>query len=118
MRKILKILLILQILVQTAFATDTAWYSSSQNEFTITTPEQLAGFAKLVNEGNSFEGKNIKLGKNISLNDTANWTPIGKFISAQKTHWFMGTLDGNGFVISGININNSAQNQGLFERIG
>jgi beta-lactamase class D len=107
--------LILIILIQTiTFAIDTAWYSSSQSEFTITMPEQLAGFAKLVNDGNSFEGKTIKLGKNITLNDTANWTPIGKFISAQKTHWFMGIFDGNGFVISGIYINNSAQNQGLF----
>jgi hypothetical protein len=119
MRKILKILLILQILVQTiALATDTAWYSGSQSEFTINTPQQLAELAKLVNEGNSFEGKTVKLGRNIALNDTANWTPIGKFISAQKAHWFMGTFDGNGFVISGININSQAQNQGFFERIG
>jgi hypothetical protein len=118
MRKILKILLILQILVQTTFAIDTAWYSSSQSEFTITTPEQLAGLAKLVNEGNSFEGKTVKLGANIMLNDTAKWTPIGKFISTKKAHWFMGTFDGNNFTISGIYINNSLQNQGMFERIG
>jgi hypothetical protein len=52
---------------------DTAWYNESQTEFSITTAEQLAGLAKLVNDGNDFKGKTIKLEKNIMLNDTANW---------------------------------------------
>jgi len=52
---------------------DTKWYKDSESEFTITTPEQLAGLAKLVNKGNDFKGKMFKLGTNIMLNDTANW---------------------------------------------
>jgi hypothetical protein len=52
---------------------DTKWYSKNKTEFTITTPEQLAGLAKLVNSGNDFYGKTVKLGANIMLNDTADW---------------------------------------------
>jgi hypothetical protein len=52
---------------------DTNWYEKSETEFTITTPEQLAGLAKLVNGGNDFYGKTVKLGANIMLNDTADW---------------------------------------------
>jgi hypothetical protein len=47
---------------------DTAWYNDSQTEFTITTPEQLAGLAKLVEGGNDFYDKTIKLGADIMLN--------------------------------------------------
>ena len=37
---------------------DTSWYEESQNFYEISTPEQLAGLAKLVNEdGVSFNGK-------------------------------------------------------------
>jgi hypothetical protein len=86
MKKILLILLILQILVQTMSCAekqpaspiwngtaDTAWYNDSQTEFTITTPEQLAGLAKLVEGGNNFYDKTIKLGADIMRNDTADW---------------------------------------------
>ena len=52
---------------------NTKWYKESESEFTIKTAEQLAGFAKLVNEGNKFNGKTVKLERNIILNDTANW---------------------------------------------
>ncbi|MDR0515657.1 MAG: hypothetical protein LBH25_01270, partial [Fibromonadaceae bacterium] len=52
---------------------DTKWYRDSETEFTITTPEQLAGLAKLVNGGNDFNGKTVKLGANIMLNDTTDW---------------------------------------------
>ena len=74
---------------------DTSWYTTtdtSATEFTIATAEQLAGLAKLVNDGNDFKGKTINLGANIMLNDTVNWQnwatkppknkwkPIGKYI--------------------------------------
>ncbi|MDR2595421.1 MAG: hypothetical protein LBC87_11685 [Fibromonadaceae bacterium] len=83
MKKILFLLLLLFTISDDAWAegnsaiwngkTDIKWYSDSKTEFTITTPEQLAGLAKLVNKGNRFEGKTIKLGANIMLNDTAGW---------------------------------------------
>ena len=52
---------------------DTKWYNETQNEFIITTPQQLAGFAQLVSAKKSFKGKTVKLGADIMLNDTTNW---------------------------------------------
>jgi len=99
---------------------NTNWYSDDKIEFTITTAEQLAGLAKIVNSGNEFLGKTIKLGANITLNDTINWenwattapkriwTPIG--ISSSR---FKGEFYGMGYVVSGMYINNSEDYQGL-----
>ena len=103
---------------------DPSWYLFAQTEFVITTAEQLAGLAYIVNEGHgNFSGKKIILGNNISLNNTENWenwatatyaeiklwTPIGT-----TTNPFRGTFEGNGFVISGVYIDNTSDNQGLF----
>ncbi|MBQ2875813.1 MAG: hypothetical protein IJE25_02245 [Clostridia bacterium] len=75
--------------------TDTSWYSESAKSFTITTPEQLAGLAKLVNEGNDFSGKTVNLGGDIYLGDR-EWTPIGTLDNN-----FSGTFNGNGYTVSG-----------------
>ena len=49
---------------------DIDWYKSTDTEFTLTTAEQLYGLAKLVNLGtDTFEGKTIKLGRDIVIND-------------------------------------------------
>jgi len=104
---------------------NTDWYTNntSASEYTITTPQQLAGLAELVYHGYSFSGKTIKLGANIMLNNTSgwenwansppinSWTPIGTSTSGFR---FAGTFDGNGFVISGIYINSTSDYQGLF----
>ncbi len=86
---------------------DTAWYIGHEGdtEFTITTAAQLAGLAKLVNEGNTFEGKTIKLGGDIDLTGK-EWTPIG-LKEADKP--FRGTFtgekqDGTNGQISGLTI--------------
>ena len=105
---------------------DVTWYKDSESSFEITTPEQLAGLAQLVNGGNTFEGKTITLANDIvlnegvlkengELNDNASnfkqWTPIGEGFNYQ----FKGTFDGNGHTVSGIYINNeNADDQGLF----
>jgi hypothetical protein len=52
------------------------WYNNTGTEFTLNTPEQLAGFALLVNQGNTFEGKIVRLGTNIDLS-AHYWCPIG-----------------------------------------
>jgi hypothetical protein len=122
MKTILQILLILQILAQTMGCsekqptspvwdgtTDTAWYNDSQTEFTITTPEQLAGLAKLVNGGNDFKDKTVKLGANIKLKKKT-WMPIG--VDTYKP--FKGNFDGNGFVVSGLYIKGEVEGRGLF----
>jgi uncharacterized protein (TIGR02145 family) len=113
---------------------DTEWYwdNTSQMKFTITTAEQLAGLAQLVNGGNSFSGKTIKLGSNIMLNDTANWknwternsknrniwTAIGTYTNENNNGPFSGTFDGDGYIVSGVYISNSNNYQGLFGYTG
>ena len=80
---------------------DTAWYDNAPDEaeYVLTAAEELAGLAQLVNAGNSFEGKIIKLGANIDLNNLP-WTPIG----IDLTKRFSATFDGNGYTISNLNV--------------
>ena len=87
---------------------DISWYNDSQTFFTINTAEQLAGLAKLVNDGNNFSGKTIKLGEDIDLAGLP-WIPIGTGNSA-----FKGNFDGNNKKISNLYINSNAYiNRGI-----
>jgi hypothetical protein len=99
---------------------DVSWYSdydTTGTEFTITTAEQLAGFARLVNNGEYKSRKNIKLGNNIALNDTANWERWADSAPANKwtpidggSNWnFSGTFDGAGFAIRGVYVSISKE---------
>ncbi len=99
-------------------------YKPFTNEFAtayvIKTKEQLYAFANIVNgkanissfiEPTSLEGKTVKLGADIMLNDTTdwkywgkgayalNWEPIGYYTNKIK---FEGTFDGQGYTISGL----------------
>ena len=117
---------------------DIGWYSSSQTTFTITTAEELAGLAKIVNGeingvSDDFYGDTIKLGNHLILNDdnafdsvwNANpgttsgipsgislkkWSPIGN-----DDNPFRGTFDGGGYTIDNLysQINSNSQ-VGLF----
>ncbi|MGN0178593.1 MAG: hypothetical protein ACI4DY_04015, partial [Monoglobaceae bacterium] len=86
----------------------TDWYTDDGTEFTLSTAEQLAGLASLVNNGTSFQGKTIKLSSDIDLNGK-NWTPIGK---SGKT--FKGIFDGQEKVIKNLSIPGSNSDVGLF----
>ena len=89
---------------------DTSWYNETSIEFEISTAEQLAGLAELVNNGNYFGDKTILLTADIVLNDTSNWenwessapentwTPIGLDWGIE----FYGTFDGQGHTVSGV----------------
>jgi len=150
MKKILSFLLLLFIISDYAWAkensaiwngrADTRWYKASESEFIITTPEQLAGLAKLVNKGNSFKGKTVKLGANIMLNDTSGWqnwekkkpknkwNPIGfekytyyghighLMLSDMIDNYFSGTFDGGGFAVSGVYVSDGTH-KGLFGNV-
>ncbi len=59
-------------------------------------PEQLAYIAKIVNEGNTLEGKTVLLRNDLDLSGKS-WTPIGR----EKT-MFSGELNGNGHRITGL----------------
>ena len=91
------------------------WYNDTDTEFTLTSAEQLAGFGLLVDEGNTFEGKTIKLGNDINLYGTdaegnpLSFNPIGfKWISAKDDEGnsigknFQGTFDGQNHTIENL----------------
>jgi|GEM_PF-1663761 len=112
---------------------NTVWYTGAPagtTVFNISTAEQLAGLAQLVNDGNRFTGRIIRLTQNIVLNDIANWhnwgttpptrhwTPIGRFFitfpGVRNYRPFEGTFDGQGFSVIGVYINSTYRDRGLF----
>ncbi len=103
---------------------DTTWFTGGVGSYEITTPEQLAGLAKMVNDGtHNFEAIKITLGADIFLNDTSgagdgswknkfhrNWTPI---------KGFKGNFDGSAGEVNhkiyGLYVNSSSSDYvGLF----
>ncbi len=134
---------------------DISWYNDSDSEFTLTTAEQFAGFAFLVNgaqtynpalgesvtpdfgyycpggrkdcdprnftNGNSFEGKTVKLGTNLDFlarDDGGNLIklPGGELLTMMPVGFstfvpFKGTFDGNGYTIKNIF-------QGMWDALG
>jgi hypothetical protein len=95
---------------------DTSWYSSSQTSFSISTAEQLAGLAKLVNDEEDslqFRGKTITLTSDIDISGK-EWIPIGIFDGENYGQYFNGTFDGGGHTITGLTIKNGKEAVGLF----
>jgi len=101
---------------------DIAWYESNPTSetFKISTAEQIAGLAQLVNDGNSdFEGRTIELaadvdlakyGKGAKFNGGKGWIPIGR-----EDKPFNGTFDGGGKRVRGLYINDDTRSYaGLF----
>lgn len=72
------------------------------NVYTITTAEQLAKLAELVNAGNSFEGYTFNLGADINLKNLP-WTSIG-YGSNEFNAYFSGTFNGNNHTIYNLNV--------------
>ena len=107
---------------------DTSWYNATSTKFEISTAEQLAGLAKLVNNGKNFSNKTVRLTADIVLNDTSDWenwensapenswSTIGSYYSEPSYNGasFSGTFDGQGHTVSGIYINSENNFQGLF----
>lgn len=85
------------------------WYTAGDAPYQISTGKELVYLAQLVNDGNNFSGKTIKLTADIDLGNK-EWTPIGN-TSDMK---FAGTFDGQGYTIRGLCINATTDNQGLF----
>ncbi len=80
---------------------DTTWYNDTDTEFTLSTAEQLAGLADLVDSGNTFAGKTIKLSSDLDLycegenGEPISFDPIGYGYDVV----FKGTFDGQGHTI-------------------
>ena len=99
---------------------DISWYEESKTEFVLTTPQQMAGLAQLVNNGNTFENKKILLGKDMFFNESSSftyeWTPIASVSSAV---YFQGTFDGQGHTLYNLNTYTADSAEGgLFGVIG
>lgn len=83
----------------TAFA-DVSWYNTTDTTFSLSNAAQLAGLAKLVQNGNTFENKTIELSVNADLGAHI-WIPIG--YNHQKP--FKGIFKGNNHTLTNLMIN-------------
>ena len=99
---LLAVCLVFMMPVSAEWTVDSKWGSNydSITEFDIADAGDLAQFSKMVNEGNTFQGKTVKLTADIDL-ENQEWTPIG---DDGYNNLFSGTFDGNGKTISGLQI--------------
>lgn len=89
---------------------DVSWYNDVATEFELTNVAQLVGLAHLVNTGvDSFAGKTVKLANDVDLS-IRQWIPIGTSSATP----FAGAFDGQGFIISNLNVSSEAGFAGLF----
>ena len=107
---------------------DVSWYDASATSYDISTAEQLAGVAQLINNlTTNFNGKTINLTDDIWLNadqdSTNNWIPIGGYATAtgedsqssNNDRAFQGTFHGHGHIIYNMYCEKSSYFQaGLF----
>ena len=96
---------------------DTTWYNDTAVEFNLDKAEQLAGLAVLVDEGNTFEGKTIKLAANMNLYEVDEngeamcFDPIGSYRNDTS---FKGIFDGQGYTIKNLTQNTWALDNGYY----
>ena len=93
--------------------------TSAGAAYKISTEEGLRAFAAAVKADDgkgtyNLSGVSFYLANDIAL--TGAWTPVGNGVSAVKDS-FAGTFDGCGHTISGLNVQSSTANQGLFAAI-
>lgn len=96
---------------------ETDWYTPSADSFTLTSARQLAGLAQLVKQGNSFAGKTVLLGADISLaNDDKTFNRgVRWFDGIGSTQApFAGTFDGNGCRITEMTAESTGSGAALF----
>ena len=96
---------------------ETDWYTPSADRFTLTSARQLAGLAQLVKQGNSFAGKTVLLGADISLaNDDKTFNRgVRWFDGIGSTQApFAGTFDGNGYRITEMTAETTGSGAALF----
>ena len=127
---LLALCLVMALVPMTAFAegtsvdnwdgtADISWYTDhkTDTEYHITTAEQLAGLAQLVNDKTasvSFEGKTIYLDNDLDLSGS-QWTPIGD--GSNHRRFFAGTFNGQHHKIMNLNhhyTGNEVVRNGLF----
>ena len=87
-------------------ALDINWHKKGHKKFTLSTRNELAGLAYLVNNGiDNFKEKTITLTGSIDLTPWSTgkgWIPIGHSSSRP----FVGSFDGDGYLVSNLCVNN------------
>ena len=104
---------------------DISWYVGHENDdiYILKTPEQMFGFAALVNgtakdkdgkkiPSKNFNGKTVKLDNDIDLSGYS-WTPIG----LGNGSVFQGTFNGGGHRVKGLLVAANIRYAGLFGRL-
>lgn len=89
--------------------------TTNADPFLIGSPAALKTFANVVNAGNDFDGKFVKLTADVDL-DSEEWTPIGN----SDSNPFKGTFDGDGHQVQNLYINKisgESVTSGLFARL-
>lgn len=92
---------------------------NGQGVYLISSPDELMWFDKNAKRTDSAKLlADITINEDVSGSDATSqkykWTPIGM----DKTKAYTGNFDGNGHTISGLYINSTAANTGMFGRIG
>lgn len=81
-----------------------SWYTKTKSEFYISTAQELAGVAYLVNNGyTKFQNQSIILIDDIDLSGNS-WSVIG----CDEYNYFAGDFDGNNHTIKGVNISSES----------
>ena len=83
--------------------------TTDDNPYEIGSPSALKTFANVVNAGEDFNGKFVKLTADIDL-DSEEWTPIGKNYLIS----FKGTFDGDGHQVQNLYFNQTVDNTSLY----
>ena len=108
---------------------DTSWYdvNNPQNEYILTTADQLMGLNKLRQDSEgaiNFEGITVKLGADMVFNrgtmeDILSKDDNKSWLLVNSSYSFLGTLDGQGHTVSGAYIKLGASGvQGMFGSLG
>lgn len=84
---------------------DDTWFDKTKSEYILTTNEQLFGLSLISSMKNeTFKGKTVKLGNDLTLNkgDAATWAEKTPEIEWLPIGNFHGTFDGQGHTVSGL----------------
>ena len=110
MKKFSILLLTALLICALPLAAMASWLGSGTDvdPYMIFNQTDLVLLSTQVNLGTSFSGTYFELAGDIDL--TGSWTPIGN----SSTFAFGGILNGNGFVIRGLQVNTTELNAGLF----
>ena len=94
------------------------WYKEKDKTYTLKTAADLYGFYHM-SYMTDFEGKTVRLGKDITVNkgNAADWQNVVPSAPWYAIRNFAGTFDGQGHTISGIYMKTDIQGSGLFGSI-